>query len=88
MVGHFFLAIDIAHFLPLETFRGIVGAMVRELQRSRKAPGEERIYVAGEKEHEETQRRREEGIPVNANLRAELQFMRDALGIEGYEAYF
>jgi LDH2 family malate/lactate/ureidoglycolate dehydrogenase len=88
MVGHFFLAIDIAHFLPLDVFRRIAGAMLRELQGSRKAPGEERIYVAGEKEYEAEQRRREEGVPVNANLKAELQFMRDALAIEGYERYF
>jgi LDH2 family malate/lactate/ureidoglycolate dehydrogenase len=88
MVGHFFLAIDIAHFLPLDTFRRIAGAMLRELQGSRKAPGEERIYVAGEKEYEKQRERREKGIPVNENLRAELQFMRDALEIEGYEGYF
>jgi L-2-hydroxycarboxylate dehydrogenase (NAD+) len=88
MLGHFFLAIDIAHFLPLETFRSIAGAMMRTLQDSHKAPGEERIYVAGEKEYEHEQQRREAGIPVNENLKAELQVMRDALGIEGYEAYF
>jgi LDH2 family malate/lactate/ureidoglycolate dehydrogenase len=88
MVGHFFLAIDVAHFSPLEDFRRITGAMVRALHDSRKIPGQERIYVAGEKEYEIEQRRRVEGIPVNENLKAELQVMRDALGIEGYEAYF
>ena len=31
---------------------------------------------------------REQGIPVNRNLRRELQTMRDELGIAGYEAYF
>jgi len=88
MVGHFFLAIDVAHFSPLEDFRRITGAMVQALHDSRKIPGQERIYVAGEKEYEIEQRRRVEGIPVNENLKAELQVMRDALGIEGYEAYF
>jgi L-2-hydroxycarboxylate dehydrogenase (NAD+) len=88
MLGHFFLAIDVAHFLPLETFRTIAGSMMRALQASHKAPGEDRIYVAGEKEYEHEQQRREAGIPVNENLKAELQTMRDALKIEGYEAYF
>ena len=46
------------------------------------------IYVAGEKEYLETQRRTEQGIPVNPNLRQELQTMRDELKIAGYEAYF
>ena len=31
---------------------------------------------------------RERGIPVNPNLRREMQAMRDGLGIPGYEAYF
>ncbi len=88
MLGHFFLAIDIAHFLPLDEFRRIAGSMLRALQDSHKAPGEERIYVAGEKEHEYERQCRELGIPVNENLKAELQVMRDALGIGGYERYF
>jgi LDH2 family malate/lactate/ureidoglycolate dehydrogenase len=88
MLGHFFLAIDIEHFIPLELSRAITGGIMRTLQASRKAPGEERIYVAGEKEHEIESSIREDGIPVNQNLRQELQIMRDELGISGFEAYF
>jgi LDH2 family malate/lactate/ureidoglycolate dehydrogenase len=88
MLGHFFLAIDIEHFIPLATSRHITGQILRALQASRRAPGEERIYVAGEKEYEMEMRRRAEGIPINRNLRRELQTMRDELAIEGYEAYF
>lgn len=88
MLGHFFLAIHIEHFVPLEVARRITTRILLDLQRSRKAPGCERIYVAGEKEHEIEQERRRTGIPVNENLKRELQTMRDALGIAGYEAYF
>ena len=88
MLGHFFLAIDVEHFVPLETFRRITGQIMRELQASRKAPSEDRIYVAGEKEYEMEQVRREQGIPVNPNLLDELRAIRGELGIEGYEAYF
>ena len=88
MLGHFFLALDVAHFVPLEESCRTTGGIMRALQGSRKAAGQERIYVAGEKEHERAQRVREEGVPVNRNLRAELQAMRDALEISGYEAYF
>jgi LDH2 family malate/lactate/ureidoglycolate dehydrogenase len=87
-VGHFFLAIDVEHLLPLDVFRSITGQIMRDLQASRKAPGQERIYVAGEKEHALIQERTQNGIPANPNLRHELQTMRDELGIEGYEAYF
>lgn len=87
MLGHFFLAIDVEHFVPLETSRRITGQIMRALQASRKAPGEDRIYVAGEKEYEKEAMIRERGVPVNANLRQELQTMRDELDIAGYAAY-
>ena len=61
---------------------------MRALQASRRAPGQDRVYVAGEKEWEREQIIREQGVPVNDNLRNELQVMRDELGIEGYEEHF
>ncbi|MEA3342297.1 MAG: Ldh family oxidoreductase [Chloroflexota bacterium] len=88
MLGHFFLAIDIEHFIPLAVSRFITGQIMRALQDARQAPGAERIYVAGEKEYENEERIREQGVPVNANLRRELQFVRDELNISGYEDYF
>jgi L-2-hydroxycarboxylate dehydrogenase (NAD+) len=88
MLGHFFLAIDIEHFVPLPLFKQIVGSMMGELQGSRKAVGEERIYVAGEKEYEKQQVISTMGIPVNANLKRTLQFMREALQVKGYDTYF
>ncbi|MFZ5917347.1 MAG: Ldh family oxidoreductase [Chloroflexota bacterium] len=88
MLGHFFLAIDIAHFIPLELSKQITGGIMRALQASRQAPGQERIYVAGEKEHELLAIVRRRGVPVNKNLRQELQMMRDELNIAGYEAHF
>jgi LDH2 family malate/lactate/ureidoglycolate dehydrogenase len=88
MLGHFFLAIDVEHFVPLEVSRRITGQIMRALQDARKAPGHDRIYVAGEKEHEKTGIIQEQGIPVNPNLRQELQIMRDELDIAGYEAHF
>ena len=88
MLGHFFLAIDVEHFVPLEISRRITGRIMRTLQEARKAPGQARIYVAGEKEYEAEKRVREQGLPVNANLRQQLQTMRDELEIAGYEAHF
>ncbi len=88
MLGHFFLAIDIEHFIPLELSRRITGGIMRSLQNARKAPGQARIYVAGEKEYEMERIVRDRGIPANENLREELRTMRDTLGISGFEAYF
>lgn len=88
MLGHFFLAIDIEHFIPLDLSRHITGQIMRALQNSRKAPGQDRIYVAGEKEYEKEKVIREQGVPVNPNLRRQFQTMRDELNITGYEEYF
>ncbi len=88
MLGHFFLALNIEHFVPLEVSRGITGAIMRTLQASRKEPGQDRIYVAWEKEHQMEAIVRQRGVPVNRNLRLELQAMRDELEIPGYERYF
>jgi LDH2 family malate/lactate/ureidoglycolate dehydrogenase len=88
MLGHFFLALNVENFVPLETFKQITGDIIRSLHDAEKAPGEDRIYVAGEKEYDREQKIRELGVPVNANLRADLVFMRDALGVEGYDQSF
>jgi LDH2 family malate/lactate/ureidoglycolate dehydrogenase len=88
MLGHFFLAIDIEHFVPLEVSKRITGQIMRNLQNAQRASGQDRIYVAGEKEYEKERQVREQGVPVNRALRLELQTMRDALGISGYESYF
>src|SRR5512137_1770360 len=63
-IGHFFLAIDVEHFIPLEDFKRITGNMMRELRSSLKAPGQERIYTAGEKEYYHTQKVMAEGVEI------------------------
>jgi LDH2 family malate/lactate/ureidoglycolate dehydrogenase len=88
MLGHFFLAIDIAHFVPVEESAHITGSIMRALQQARKAPDQGRIYVAGEKEHKAEKQIREQGVPVNPNLRHQLQTMRDELKITGYDDHF
>jgi len=80
-LGHFFLAIDIAHFVPVADFKRTAGEIVRRLRQSKKAPGQDRIWTAGEKEWEMEKRRPEEGVPVNANLQKNLLTMRDELGL-------
>ena len=88
MVGHFFLAIGVEHFVPLDVSRRITGQIMRGLQGARKEPGQERIYVAGEKEYEMEKQVRGHGIPVDPNLLSDLRFLCDELDLSGYEAYF
>lgn len=76
-LGHFFLAIDVAEFIELDRFKHISGEIMRELRASRKAPGEERIYTAGEKEHLAWEYRKTRGCPVPAALRKDMETLRE-----------
>jgi len=87
-LGHFFLALDIEHFVPLERFQAVTGDIVRQLRASRKAPGQERIYTAGEKEWEMAKLVRERGVPVNPNLQKNIKTMQTELGLTEYRFPF
>jgi LDH2 family malate/lactate/ureidoglycolate dehydrogenase len=76
-IGHFFMAIDIEHFCDLAAFKKTAGDILRELRASEKAPGAERIYTCGEKEHLAWLERKDKGVPVDPILQKQLLAMRD-----------
>ncbi len=80
-LGHFFLAINVAHFVQPEVFRRITGDIMRQLKAAQPAPGCGAIYVAGEKEYQSEQQVRRQGVPVNAELAANIRAMQRELGI-------
>lgn len=81
-LGHFFLAIDIEEFIELAEFKRIAGTIMRELRASKKAPGEERIYTAGEKEWLAWQYRKTHGCPVPKTLQKQMIGLRDRFGLD------
>jgi L-2-hydroxycarboxylate dehydrogenase (NAD+) len=87
-IGHFFLAIDVAHFIAPETFREITGNMMRDLRCSKVAPGQERIYTAGEKEYFNTQRVRKEGVEIPPGVQKALQVLKEELHLSRVELGF
>jgi len=87
-IGHFFMAIDIEHFIPLADFKQITGNMMRELRSSPKAPGQPRIYTAGEKEYYNTQRVQAEGVEITPGVQKALQALRQELKLTGHELGF
>lgn len=64
-LGHFFIAINVENFVEIDKFRKQTGDMLRELRSSKKAPGCDRIYTAGEKEYLTYQYRKDKGVPMN-----------------------
>jgi len=87
-VGHFFLAINIENFAGLESFKRTAGNIMRDLRSSRKIPGKERIYTAGEKEHEMSKKREKTGIPLNKSIQEDLLTMQKELGLTQYKFPF
>ncbi len=87
-VGHFFMAIDVGHFIPLEHFKKTTGGILRELRASRKAPGESRIYTAGEKEYEMSKLIEQRGVPIVPELMKDIQFLINELGLDQYKTVF
>ncbi len=72
-VGHFFGAIDVARFRPLDAFKADMDDLLRSLKESPRAEGQDRIYVAGEPEWECEAARRRHGIPLAPGLVAQLR---------------
>ncbi len=87
-LGHFFMAIDVEHFTSLDEFKRATGEIMRQLRAARKAPGEERIYTAGEKEYYNTEHIRAVGVEVNPNLQKNLKIMQQELGLTQYDLGF
>ena len=76
-LGHFFFVINPEFFMGLDTFKETAGGICRGLRASEKAPGAERIYTAGEKEHLAWLDRKDKGVPVSESVQKELIALRD-----------
>lgn len=80
-LGHFFIVIDTDAFMGADTFKRISGEILRELRASKKAPGCDRIYTAGEKEYLVWLERKDKGVPFNESVQKEFIEMRDTYSL-------
>ena len=78
-LGHFFFVVDPDAFMGRDEFRRIAGEICRELRSSKKTPGFDRIYTAGEKEYLAWLDRKDKGVPVGKALQKEFIELRDRL---------
>jgi len=81
-VGHFFMAINVEHFLSLAAFRQITGRMMRDLRKSPRIPGEARIYTAGQKEYERSLSAEKHGIEISPAVQQSLVALCEELGLQ------
>lgn len=87
-LGHFFIAIDINAFTDPENFKKTTGDILRELRASKKMPGQDRIFTAGEKEYETWLERKSKGVPFNDALLKEFRELCNSYSLQEYLPYF
>jgi L-2-hydroxycarboxylate dehydrogenase (NAD+) len=86
-ISHFFAALRVDGFLDAARLRADLDRELRSVKDSPKSPGYDRIYVAGELEHERTRERRERGIPIHATTWDELDRLAGELGVPNLEHF-
>jgi L-2-hydroxycarboxylate dehydrogenase (NAD+) len=72
-LGHFFIAIDTEAFMGSEIFKKTAGEIMRQLRNSERAPGEDKIYTAGEKEYLSFLERKDKGVPLNEGVKEDFK---------------
>ncbi|MEG6510343.1 Ldh family oxidoreductase [Desulforamulus ruminis] len=80
-IGHFFVALDVAKFMPLGFFLNRMLQMITEIKETPKAEGVEEIFIPGERRAMKAKRRKREGIPVPDPLLAELNQLAGEVGV-------
>jgi L-2-hydroxycarboxylate dehydrogenase (NAD+) len=80
--GQLIVALDIARFSPVESFKRSVDQIIREMRNSKKMPGVERIQLPGEQSHATWRARSARGIPLTDALLNDLERVAGELGVE------
>lgn len=75
-VSHFFMAIDIGAFRPVNDFKEQMDELIQILKDAPRAVGQDRIFIAGEKEYELEKYNHEHGVPLMQQIVEDLE--RDA----------
>lgn len=81
-LGHFFIVIDPEAMIGREVCEKTAGDILRALRASEKAPGEDRIYTAGEKEWDIKEFRKDKGVPMGEDVQREFIEVRDSLDLD------
>ena len=80
-LGHFFGAWRLDAFRPADELKDDMDRFIQELKSGNLADGATRIYVHGEKEFEEAERRANQGIPLEAKVEASLEKIAANFGL-------
>ena len=80
-VGHFFGAIKVDGFRNPAEFKAMMTDMMNDLRSARPADGYERVYVAGDLEHQAKEERLKLGIPLYPDVVESIRRVSSELGL-------
>lgn len=80
-VGHFFMAIDVAHFCPPEIFRARMEQLAEEIHACEPVTPGDSILMPGEHSADTLSHRRAQGIPLLSTLRTDLVTIGERVGV-------
>lgn len=80
--GLFFTAIKINNFIQSEVYKKRIDQLINEIKSSSLSPGNEEVFLPGEKEYLIAEKRYIKGIPLSNYLYKELSLISSDLGIE------
>ncbi len=80
-IAHFFGAIRIDLFREPREFKAAMDAMLQSLRQAKPAPGQDRVFMPGEIEHEFARQRRKSGIPLTDQELCELRELSSTYGV-------
>lgn len=80
-VGHFFAAIKIENFRPVDFFKKDMDDYIQTLKATPMLPGQDRIYIHGEKEFELVDKYLKEGVPLMVEVVDSLKTAGKAAGV-------
>jgi LDH2 family malate/lactate/ureidoglycolate dehydrogenase len=80
-IGHLFGVLPVALFEELDVYRTRMDKAIGEIRQARRAPGVDRIYLPGEREHLWLAERRQNGIPIGQGVLSELNEVGGRYGL-------
>ena len=80
--GHFIIALDIARFTPLATFRAEMDRHLRDLRSSRPLPGVDAVRLPGQERRTRREDRLKNGVPMLPALISQLDVLARDLGVK------
>lgn len=80
-VGHFFAAVKVENFRPIKHFKDDMDDYIRALKNLPKLPGQDRIYIHGEKEFILAEKYSEQGVPLMEEVVHSLAAAGEEVGV-------